>query len=297
MKSFIASNTSLRFIFKTIVKCGMKKLIDGFWRWKMSSAHSAYQIMAADSFKEKKEVKFKSQSFDVWKRLRRHCRTRNASLDMAANTGSKAIHRLTFFKWVKQTRFIRVMANVSETNQWILQKYIFKWRVFITKVFKNYKIGGNKLYQIFRRKSYKKVFIQWRNKATSLSNKHRGIIRFSLAFLRALCSTSFSIWYRKTHEFKCVRIRTESEAMVGRLRASSDFETVREKDKYNNLKKEAGLALLLIALRSLDHKRINLRIGFFLLISRLNYKKSWVEKRGGLKVKVLRTKVSERSEL
>ena len=290
MKEMVAENSNHRNVYKCFLKCIKRILVESFWRWRLVNSHHVYLEKASDRFRESAVVKFKSKSFECWKRMRNHGRHRNSSLDIAIGVGTNGINRMHFFRWLKETRYMRVMANVEESEQWLLQKCIFKWRVFVSKVFRSSKNGATKVFAIAKKKATASAFRRWVRKTSLFAKAEGAITRLTLTCVRFMKIRAISIWSRCTQVDKYKRIRAESEALVGRMRASSEFEVTREQERIGELKKEAGLAILFLSLRFVQSSATTLLMGFKLFVCKVKQMSVFEDRRAHLLARVKKEK-------
>jgi hypothetical protein len=109
---------------KMLMWIARKQLGKHFHRWICSTIRLAFLHRAAVKQNQAMAMKYRSRSFAAWRRVSKVTRARNSSLDMAVSLGARAGRRYCFTRWVKQTRYLRVMSNVEQRDLWVEQKYV-----------------------------------------------------------------------------------------------------------------------------------------------------------------------------
>jgi len=140
MKENVVKTSKHRGIFKLLLRNIAKALLEAFWQWKLSTIRQNHRLRQSVKMEGKRKNRYKSKSFDVWKAMRVHGRQRNSSLDIAFEIGMKGVNKTHFFRWLKETRHMRVMAHVDEKNFFMLEKCFFQWRVFLRKIYASSKV-------------------------------------------------------------------------------------------------------------------------------------------------------------
>ena len=202
-------NVRDRRMAKIIMWVARKVVTKSFHKWVCETIRLSFLNRAAVKYNQQMAIKSRSKSFAAWRSLSKFTRARNSSLDMAVSLGSNAGRRHCFHKWLKQTRYLRVMTNVEDTILWIEQKYFFAWRVWVKKFAKMGHTSVSVMFRVVSRHLCGRAYGIWRRyereryeRSSEASELSRYLLSctlspcFSLMNPRSPLSYSHSCWLR-----------------------------------------------------------------------------------------------------
>eukprot|EP00520_Triparma_pacifica_P003768 CAMPEP_0118665532 /NCGR_PEP_ID=MMETSP0785-20121206/18674_1 /TAXON_ID=91992 /ORGANISM="Bolidomonas pacifica, Strain CCMP 1866" /LENGTH=489 /DNA_ID=CAMNT_0006559667 /DNA_START=1356 /DNA_END=2823 /DNA_ORIENTATION=- len=236
----VSEGRSVRKITKLMFHVARRMVMKALYTWKVGTVRMRFLSGRAKDMQRQVIVKAKTKSFDVWKSVSKKTRFRNSSLDHAASIGVRGINKHHFYRWVKSTRYLRVMSHCESVNEWIKQKYFFKLRVYAFKWQKMIRMRLSGLCGLVSRKHKILAFAKWRRLYTLKGMRCQSLQGIFLAFTKTLQGIGFARWLRILRTEDISRLRTESEVAMTRLRSDSSLELVRQNEKYLALAQEGG---------------------------------------------------------
>jgi len=258
----VKEGRSAKKLTKLIFHVARRMLMRAYYTWKVGTVRMRFLTIRAVNMEKQIIVKAKTMSFDVWRGLAQRSRARNSSLDYAVSVATRGLNKHHFFKWVKETRYLRVMAHCDSVNEWIKQKYFFKLRVYAFKWQKMVRMRVAGLCGLVSRKQKMLSFAKWRTLYSLAGLRSRALYRIHLGWRKTIQGISFWRWSKMIKVEEISRLRTASEMSMRRLRSDSSLELVRQNEKYINLKREAGVALFFVVLKSVKSNVALVDIGW-----------------------------------
>jgi hypothetical protein len=242
---------SVRKLTKLFLHVARRMVMKALYTWKVGTVRMRFLSGRAKEMQNQIITKAKTKSFDVWRSASKRTRFRNSSLDYAASVGIRGINKHHFYRWVKSTRYLRVMSHCESVNEWIKQKYFFKLRVYAFKWQKMIRMRLGGLCGLISRKHKMLAFAKWRRLYTLKGVRCQSLQAIFLALKKSSQGIAFTRWTRVLRTEEISRLRTASEMTMNRLRSDSSMELVRANEKYLALKREAGVALFFVVLKSI----------------------------------------------
>jgi hypothetical protein len=246
----VKEGRSVRKLTKLFLHIARRMVTKALYTWKVGTVRMRFLSGRAKEMQNQIITKAKTKSFDVWRSTIKRTRFRNSSLDYAASVGLRGINKHHFYRWVKRTRYLRVMSHCESVNEWIKQKYFFKLRVYAFKWQKIIRMRLGGICGLVSRKHKMMAFVKWRQLHTLKGMRCQSLQARFLALKRSMQGIGFARWAQALRKEEISRLRTASEMNMSRLRSDSSMELVRANEKYLALKREAGVALFFVVLKS-----------------------------------------------
>ncbi|GMH84024.1 hypothetical protein TrST_g10468 [Triparma strigata] len=240
-----------------------KKIVTKTWYiWRASTLRMRLISKVAGEMQQQITTKVTSASFQAWKNSIVTTRARNSSLDMAVSVGARGRYRLHFFKWLKETRYLRVMNNCEQKDWMLLHSIFFRMRVYKDKIAVGERTVMLRLVNMASRKIQGMSFKRWRGVVWRVAKKEVALERVLWKCAKAVVSRSFLLWRAMLQKDVVAKLRTASEMNLSRMRSDSSMEMVKANKRYCDLKREAGMVLMMLSLKNVSSNVTTIFLGW-----------------------------------
>ena len=257
-------------VAKLLIRYARERVTRGWYRWRSCTLRMRLISKSAGDMRQQIATKQASQSFEAWRGLVHHVRARNSSLDIACEIGKRGGYRVHFLKWFKETRYLRLVANSSSRNYLLLSKYFFNLRVWKDKIVPLYRATLQGLAIMVNNRMRNWAFFNWRWRVNLSMRKMYLLQRVVSMCSKAKLAVGFNSWRNRVNVDTVTRLRTASEMNLNRIRSNSSMEQARAREKYESLKKDAGLALMFMSLKLVNSNVALVYFGWQKLKSQLS---------------------------
>ncbi|GMH78208.1 hypothetical protein TL16_g07710 [Triparma laevis f. inornata] len=247
---------------KILLRTAKKLVTKSWYTWRASTMRMRLISKSASEMQQQITTKVTSSSFQAWKNSIARTRNRNSSLDMAVSIGNRGNYRLHFFKWLKEARYLRVVANCEQKDWVLLQRVFFHMRVYKDKIAVSERSAMLGLSNMASRKMKGFAFRDWHRRALNMTKKIVTLQRVILKCAKATTTAAFLLWARMLQQDIVTKLRTASEMNMNRLRSDSSLEMVKVEKRYNDLKREAGIVLMMLSLKNVSSNLTTIFLGW-----------------------------------